>query len=33
MDEDFRRFADECPDAIMVTDRDARIGYVNVSAT
>jgi diguanylate cyclase (GGDEF)-like protein/PAS domain S-box-containing protein len=31
MDEDFRRFADECPDAVMVTDRDARIGYVNVA--
>jgi len=31
MDEHFRRFADECPDAVMVTDRNARIGYVNAA--
>ena len=31
MDEDFRRFAEQCPDAIIVTDRAGRIEYVNVT--
>ena len=31
MDEDFRRFAEQCPDAIIVTDRAGRIEYVNVA--
>jgi diguanylate cyclase (GGDEF)-like protein/PAS domain S-box-containing protein len=29
MDEDFRRFAEQCPDAIIFTDRAGRIEYVN----
>ena len=29
MDEDFRRFAEQCPDAIVATDREGSIEYVN----
>ena len=31
MDEAFRRFAEQCPDAIMVTDRAGTIEYVNAA--
>jgi diguanylate cyclase (GGDEF)-like protein/PAS domain S-box-containing protein len=29
MDRSFRRYIEECPDAVMATDRDGRIEYVN----
>ena len=31
MDTGFRRYAEDCPDAVMVTDRDGRIEYVNAA--